>query len=160
MCIIDNYLTEAESTSYQNKSFKSDILDPNKIFKDIKNSYIEIHYPGIEEREDLQKFILSLSKKACLLIDKKIDSMYDNWYDEDDHITKNQVKLMARNLFDVISLKESNKKDKYWVEIWINSSERHKDSDNFFGCHCMTVTYEIDPKTCKILKTFDVDFGG
>lgn len=141
--------------------YSSNILNPDKLFKDRKYSYINMsQFHDIDNREDIQKLILTCMKNFLSAVNKEIDSMYDNWYDEDDKYTKSQVKDMAKELFDYIGLVKSNREGFYWIEFGINNSARHKKSDDFFGCHGFEGTYEIDIKTGKLVKTYDVSFAG
>lgn len=157
------YVTEGffsfkkKDTKNDFKKFRSDILNPNIIFKDPNESVIDISgFTGIKDDISMQKFIISLIPKFFSLVNKEIDLLYKEYSDIfDSNISKSSLKQMAKSLFDNISVYKHD--DTHTVDFTINSSLNHKDSNNFFGGNMMSVSFDFDPNTCKVTKIHDVD---
>lgn len=131
------------------KRFKSSILNPDKIFKTSDDKcYIDIEKcPEIVDSPQLQRVILKTKSDAISSMISYIKEIYPNWYDDEDDLKLPEVCKLVSELFDVVSI--YNKGNNIEAEYWINAYSSHKNSNNFFGNHSISVSYVIDKSNFK-----------
>jgi len=136
----DKLLTESTDL----ESFFKNTEGNHKVSIDLKDDSI-----GIDK---VKKVAYSNKNKAMSEIKKYIDEIYNDWYDKDDdgYLTKNEVKKLAMDLFDVIDIRKGSKGIN--IDYWVNSFSSHKRSNEFFGNHSVAICITIDPKTFKVVE--------
>lgn len=77
------------------------------------------------------------------IIIKMVEDTYPSWYKDDPRFSLKQIQVMALELLDMIIVYKLDEKT-YRVIYCINAVTGHKNSDNFYGGHYMTIHIDLD----------------